>query len=270
MYRLLRNTLGRLLLKKNLLMLALALVLTTQLLVSSELNSADAITGAPPTIRVDLKMDRDHAKGFESVGGTIDTPLFVLKRGNTGTVNITLSSRENETVHVMLRYGGEARIDYRYWGSPVNIPDGITYGFEPSVNFILAPYSSVTETLRISASNDTAIRNYNLTLDLILEKVNPLLERGVQEEDHGHSTSLTIIDNTSSIPSSTNTTHIAKITAPYITTTTTLTSTTTATAIRLTEGAAEPLVYTWAVAATIIAAALTVVLLGSRRRRREY
>lgn len=218
-------------------------------------------------------MDTKNAKGFESIGGA-STPLFVLKRGNTGTINITLSSRENETVHVTLRYGGEASINYRYWGSPKNIPDGITYSFEPSVNFTLAPYSSVTETLRISASKDTAIRNYNLTLNLILEKVNPILEKGVQEEDHGHSTSLTIIDSTSSsIPSSTNTTtNIAKITAPYITTTTTLTSTTTATAIRLTEGAAEPLVYTWAVAATIIAAALTVVLLlrSKRRRRREY
>ncbi|MCL4435607.1 MAG: hypothetical protein M1503_01125 [Thaumarchaeota archaeon] len=234
------------LLKKNMLVLALALVLTTQLLVSSELNSADAITGgAYPSIRVDLKTDRDNAKGFESIGGTFDTPVFVLKRGNTGTINITLSSRENETVHVALKYGGDASINYRYWGSPKNIPDGITYSFEPSVNFTLAPYSSVTKTLRISASKDTAIRNYNLTLDLILEKVNPILETGVQEEDHGHSTSLTIID---------------------ITPTTTLTSTTTTTiATRLTEGAVEPLVYAWAIGATAIAAILAVVVLRRSR-----
>lgn len=255
--------------RRKILVLSLALVLTTQLLVSSELNSADALTGTPPSIRVDLKMDSDNAKGFESVGGTIGTPLFVLKRGNTGSINITLSSSENETVHGALRYGGDASTNYRYWSSPTpqNIPDGITYSFEPSVNFTLAPYSSVTKTLRISASKDTAIRNYNLTLDLILEKVNPLLESGVQEEGSGHSTSLTIIDSTSSIPSTTNSTSIAKITAPYITQTTTLTSTTTTTiATRLTEGATASLVYAWAIGATIVAAALAAVLLRSKRR----
>ncbi len=240
-----------------------------QILVVGVIQSAYAFYPMP-TIEVSFNIDRSSAKGFEDVRPLspqdIGTPEFVLKRGNTGTINMTLSSKENETVHVTLSYEGSARDNYRGWREEENIPDGITYSIEPSSNITLAPNSTVTETLRISASKDTAIRNYNLSLYLILVK-------GDRDEGHGYSTSLTIVDNTSSssISSSTTnttTTSIAKITAPYITQTTTLTSTTTTTiATKLTEGTAASLVYAWAIAATIIAAALAaVILLRSRRR----
>ncbi len=254
-------------LRKSALLTVAVSIALIQILVAGVIQSAYSFYPMPP-IEVSLNIDRSSAKGFEDVRPlspqNIDTPEFVLKRGNTGTINMTLSSKDNETVHVTLSYEGSARDNYRSWSEEENIPDGITYSIEPSSNITLAPNSSVVETLRISASKDTAIRNYNLTLYLILVK-------GDRDEGHGYSTSLTIIDNASSSTTNT-TTSIAKITAPYIIQTTTLTSTTTTTvATRLTEGATASLVYAWAVGTTTIAVALAaVILLRSRRRGQGY
>ena len=234
-------------------------VLLTQILVIGVIQAAYAFYPMPsPEVYLDL--DRSSGKGFESIGGTFDTPVFVLKRGNTGTVSITLSSKENETVHVTLSYEGDARLNYRVWSQVGNIPDGITYSIEPSGNITLAPNSSVTETIQISAAPDTAIRSYNLSLYLVLK------EEGDRTIGIGYSTTLTIVDGGSSSSSSlTNTTTSnAKSTTTYVTHSTTFTSTTTTTETILNELTADSSTYAWAVGATVVAAVLAIVALRRR------
>ena len=238
--------------ERKILVLAIAFVLVTQILVSSELNSAYAFY-PPEPIDVNFHWDHDTTNGFEKVVPD-PTPEFFLRRGTTGTINITISSTDNVIIPVTLLYGGEARNNYNgSWGNPKNFPDGITYSIEPSNNITLTPNSTVTKTLRISAEPDTEIRSYKLSLYKIVTKGNRTV--GI-----GGSTILTIIEGTSS--SLTNTSSITRITAQYVTHTTTLTTTTTETTII--EGFAEISVYAWAIGATSITSILAVVLLRRR------
>lgn len=245
--------------ERKILVLAVLVVLVGQVLSIGLIVPESAFAfGPPPPILAESHFDLDTAKNFENVG-YIDSDEatileFVLERGTTGTINITISSKENMTVLFTLNYGGVARKNYSARWPPNNIPDGIAYSIEPSSNITLAANSTVTETLRISATPDTAIRSYKLTFISTRTKGSTTLS-------NEHLTILTIVDGISS--SSTNTSNITRITASYVTQTTTLTSTTTKTTII--ERTIELSVYAWAIGATIIASTF-VVLLGRRNR----
>jgi hypothetical protein len=208
----------------------------------------------PRGAEVVFHFDYDSASGFEKVvqGGT---PEFVLARGSTGTLTLTLTSREQVPVYATLRYGGEVETNFRHWSLMKHVPDGISYRIVPD-SLTLEPDSASTVTARISAAPGTAVRSYDLGFWITLISEDRTVDVG-----RGHSTVLTIVEGASPI----NTTTTASSTALYVTETATLTTTATTTSTAIIEKGADPSVYAWAVGATATAAALAVAV--SLRRR---
>ncbi|MBI2938404.1 MAG: hypothetical protein HYY22_09370 [Thaumarchaeota archaeon] len=194
------------------------------------------------------------------------TPELVLKRGTVGSFNLTLASNENKTVLATLGFGGIPPYNYG-WGQAVSLPSGITYTIEPRNNITIAPRSYVTATIRIAATNDTAIRSYNLTFSVFLQRSD------TKYEDRGYSSVLKVIDTP---PATSNT----NVTSSYSTMTITFTSTATTTLTvtdrvttapsmtttteTITTRETDFLAYAWAIGATVVAAILAVVSLRRR------
>ena len=252
--------------KKILLVLAVALILVTQVLASSVIYSVYALV-PPDDSKVIFHWDLDTVKGFEKTGWWHeDSPIFVLRQGMTGSFNITLTSFEDERTVLVgpWRLGGNPPYD-KGWGMQFGPPDGISYSFEPN-GTSLAPGAKATTTIRITAAPDTEIRGYNLTV--IVE-----LRNGVTHEEQGHSTILTIVEagnpltTTSSIVASNVTTTTTTVTITQTSTTTfptTITNTVTSTSA---ERVADTSIYAWAASATVAAAVFAVVVLLLQRRR---
>ncbi len=252
--------LSRLLIRKVLVLATVSVLATQILVVAGTIYVTYAITGPPPPAAVSLHLDLDTAEGFERVR-TLDYPSygdiseFVLRQGATGTFNIALTSFEtNKTVTAALAYGGIPPFNHGWYRHAETIPDGITYIIEPA-NMTLAPNSTTTAVMRISAAPATPVRGYNLTVTLNLEYP---IDVHYYSDDRGYETLLTI-EGVSPINTTTST---EKATTSYVTETATLTST--ATTTTLIEGVAEPAVYAWAIGATTITAVLAVVLLRRR------
>ncbi len=221
--------------------------------------------GPPPPILVESHFDLDTAKCFENVS-MLDPPasqppwggatVFVLRRGTTGTINVTVSSSEtNKTVVADLRYGNYPHFNEgRFYGN--FIPDGVTYSIEPS-NITVAPRSNVSVIMWISAAPRTPIGSYNLVLSLQPDYVPPVCH----DYPHDYRTILTIIEST---PPYTTSTVMSPTT--YVTETTTYTSTATTIVTTLTDLVAESSAYAWAIGTTAVATILDVILLRRNPR----
>jgi hypothetical protein len=241
-------------------MLAAAFVLVTQLLmVTGIIRSAQGLSGPPPPILVERHFNFDTARGFEKVG-YLDpdwghTPVFVLRRGATGTINITVTSSEsNKTVVADFVFGGYPPFNHG-WVVENYIPDGVTYSFEPS-NITVAPKSNGSVIMRMSAAPGTAIRGYNLSLGF-LPDYSPTENRS---EGWGAAIILQIIESTPP-----HTTSTVKIPTSYSTQTSTYTRTVTATVTTSTDLVDESSAYIWAIGTTAVAAVFAITLLRRRR-----
>ena len=163
---------------------------------------------------------------------------------------------------------------------PIIVPLGITYKFNPS-NLTLTPGSHATVTMQITAAPDTEVRSYNLSVSLELT--------GINIEQVGYSTILTIVEGNPLTANTTNTTTSSGSVASNVTTTITSTqiststmtelSTQTSTSMSITtlstmftsavtttsmEMVTDPSTYAWALSATVAAVVLAVVLLLQR------
>ncbi|OHE56234.1 MAG: hypothetical protein A3K61_03090 [Thaumarchaeota archaeon RBG_16_49_8] len=187
-------------------MVLAAFVLTAQLFVVAAIYSAYALV--PPTHSdVVFHWDLDTAKGFERVmmdpGVRFsDSPVFVLRQGTTGSLNITLTSFEKQITVLVgsWKYGGIPpwNSGWSAGGGPYyRTLDGITYKFNPS-NLTLTPGSHATVTMQITAAPDTEVRSYNLSVSLELT--------GINIEQVGYSTILTIVEGNPLTANTTNTT----------------------------------------------------------------
>lgn len=177
--------------KKQLIAAALLVVLVAQLVFASIIIFPNTYALGPPSIRIYQNWDLDTSKGFEKV--TMDTshytPTFVLTRGASGSINITLTSGESTPVPLRIWYGGLHPYT-GYWTPNANmsmLPNGITYTIEPyrSGNVTVTPNINTTAILRISATSDAEVRKYNLFLTVIA---------GGGLEDYGYPTVLTIVE----------------------------------------------------------------------------
>lgn len=261
--------------KKRILQLVTVSILVAQLLLPvNVILSAYALAPPPGKMSV-FHYDFDTANGFDKevkmLGDDIgNTPVFVLRRGATGTMNITFTSiEENDTVRIpSIWYAGNAATNYRDWISEsIDLPNGITVSIEPQ-NVTLTPGSKATVTMRISAARDTEIRSYNLSFSFY-EKT----ENGIPGSGASDGTVLTIVEGTTPLTTTTTTSVTTSNVDRTVTTTSTQTSTSTSTTTlstiftsttttTLTERASELSTYAWAVVGAIaIAAVLALALL---------
>jgi hypothetical protein len=265
-------------------MVAITSILAIQLLGGSVIHGAYALA-APASYTIGLQFNFDAAKGFGNIIRNTDAPEFLLNRGVMGLLNIDLTSYDELPVSITLRFGGDA--PYVNWGFDTSLPDGIIYSLEPNTIY-LAPGSSATATLRISATSDVAIKRYNISI--ILD-----VYRGAAPphsvERQGHPITLTITPDVSpptnttdvntiyvnrtitttstyTIISTSTTTQLSNVTNILTTTkSATLTNTnTTTTTSTITKQASDPQTYAWAVTATMVAVVLATVVLLQRRR----
>lgn len=222
------------------------LVIQLLLIIASGTTYSAYALGAEPPKQADFDFDFSATTGFEAVvrGGD---PEFVLRRGTTGIFNITLTNvyyndEMGASIHT-LRLHSPAGEDIA--------PDGITYSITPS-EIILDSKSTKTATVRITAAPSTELGTYRLDINRHF--------RSSYEGSGASSYSWTlIIDEGPPLTTTVTATTISSVTLTSLTTTTaTLTETITNTS---TKQVAEPLIYTWAIGATVAAAILAVVAL---------